>query len=146
MSSELSQSTSSVPAGGRTRRRRIRFLTAIAAGALAVMAIGAAIASASAPSGVVPTILARGSFDSFKVMSNPANGGLFKAEAKGPIDVVVRRHEYAVNGTTGTWRHTGLNWCRLHTPRFQSAHFNTSVSSPFSNVMMLSRNRIDPSG
>lgn len=105
MSSELSQSTSSVPAGGRTRRRRIRFLTAIAAGALAVMAIGAAIASASAPSGVVPTVLARGSFDSFKVMSNPANGGLFKAEAKGPIDVVVRRHEYAVNGTTGWHAH-----------------------------------------
>jgi quercetin dioxygenase-like cupin family protein len=78
---------------------------AIATAALALMAIGASMAAASAPSGVVPTILARGTFDAFKVMSYPDNGGLFKAEAKSPIDMVVRRHEYAVGATTGWHAH-----------------------------------------
>ena len=86
-------------------RRRARLLVALAVAALALMAIGGAIAAASAPSGVVPTVLARGTFDAFKVMSDPANGGLFKAEAKSPIDMVVRRHEYAVGATTGWHAH-----------------------------------------
>jgi quercetin dioxygenase-like cupin family protein len=86
-------------------RRRARLLVAVAAAARALMAIGGAIAAASAPSGVVPTVLARGTFDAFKVMSYPENGGLFKAEAKSPIDMVVRRHEYAVGATTGWHAH-----------------------------------------
>ena len=93
------------PIARRPVRRRARFLVAVASAALALMAIGGAIAAASAPSGVVPTILARGSFDAFKVMSNPDNGSLFKAEAKAPIDMVVRRHEYAVGATTGWHAH-----------------------------------------
>jgi hypothetical protein len=93
------------PVARRPVRRRARFVVAIAAAALALVAIGGAIAAASAPSGVVPTVLARGSFDAFKVMSNPDNGGLFKAEAKSPIDMVVRRHEYAVGATTGWHAH-----------------------------------------
>jgi quercetin dioxygenase-like cupin family protein len=89
----------------RPARRRARFVVAIAIAALALMAIGGAMAAASAPSGVVPTVLARGTFDAFKVMSYPDNGGLFKAEAKTPIDMVVRRHEYAVGATTGWHAH-----------------------------------------
>ena len=60
---------------------------------------------ASPPSGVTPTLLARGSYSDFKVASNPDNGGMFKAEAKGPIDVVVRQHDYAVGGSTGWHAH-----------------------------------------
>jgi len=60
---------------------------------------------ASPPSGVTPTVLSRVSFDRFKVMSDPADGGLFKVEAKGPIDMVVRRHEYAPGGSTGWHAH-----------------------------------------
>jgi quercetin dioxygenase-like cupin family protein len=93
------------PTVRRLVRRRARFFVAIATAALALMAIGGAMAAASAPSGVVPTILARGTFDAFKVMSYPENGGLFKAEAKAPIDLVVRRHEYAVGATTGWHAH-----------------------------------------
>ncbi|MFL5778712.1 MAG: cupin domain-containing protein [Chloroflexota bacterium] len=90
---------------GRPARRRARFLVAVATAALALMAIGGAMAAASAPSGVVPTILARGTFEPFKVLSYPEAGGLFKAEAKAPIDMVVRRHEYAVGATTGWHAH-----------------------------------------
>ncbi len=89
----------------RPARRRARVVVAIATAALALVAIGGAMAAASAPSGVVPTILARGTFDAFKVMSYPDNGGLFKAEAKTPIDMVVRRHEYAIGATTGWHAH-----------------------------------------
>jgi len=90
---------------GRPHRRRALFLVAVATASLALVAIGGAIAAASAPWGVTPTVLARGSFDAFKVMSNPDNGGLFKAEAKAPIDIVVRRHDYAVGATTGWHAH-----------------------------------------
>ena len=81
---------------------------ALSAGALAlaIIAVGAGTTTLASPaSGVTPTVLARGTYDSFKVMSYPANGGLFKAEAKQPIDVVVRRHEYAVGASTGWHSH-----------------------------------------
>jgi hypothetical protein len=82
--------------------------TSLAAGALAlaVTLIGAVTATLASPaSGSSPTLLARGTYPEFKVMSNPENGGLFKAEAKGPVDVVVRRHDYVAGGYTGWHAH-----------------------------------------
>jgi Cupin domain len=73
--------------------------------ALAVLAVAVNVTFASPASGVTPTLLSRGAFDSFKVMSYPDGAGLFKAEAKQPIDVVVRRHDYAVGSTTGWHAH-----------------------------------------
>ena len=86
----------------RTLKRPI-VLAAVAA--LTFAATAATITIASSPSGVTPTVLARGTYDSFKVMSHPDGNGLFKAEAKQPIDVVVRRHEYAAGGSTGWHAH-----------------------------------------
>jgi hypothetical protein len=72
--------------------------------ATALVTVAVTIALASPPSGVTPTLLARGTYDSFKVIR--AEGpNMFKAEAKAPIDVVVRRHEYAPGGTTGWHQH-----------------------------------------
>ena len=82
--------------------------TSVAAGAVALAAvlIGAVTTTLASPaSGSTPTLLARGAYDAFKVMSNPANGGLFKAEAKQPVDVVVRRHDYLAGGYTGWHAH-----------------------------------------
>ncbi|MEO6207701.1 MAG: hypothetical protein ABIP77_07085 [Candidatus Limnocylindrales bacterium] len=76
---------------------------ALAATVLAVTA--ATFALASPASNVSPTLLARGTYDSFKVMSKPDNGGLYKAEVKAPIDVVVRQHTYAAGGDTGWHAH-----------------------------------------
>lgn len=78
---------------------------ASALGAVALLVGAVSLTMASAATGVTPTVLARGTFDSFKVMSNPANGGQFKAEAKEPIDVVVRRHEYIAGASTGWHSH-----------------------------------------
>ncbi len=79
-------------------------LSAIAAAA-ALALVGVAIATASPASNVTPTLLSRGTYDSFKVMSNPDSGGLFKAEAKAAVDVVVRQHTYAPGGSTGWHAH-----------------------------------------
>ena len=49
--------------------------------ALVVLAAVAAVALASPPSGVTPTVLARGTYDAFKVRSNPHSPVNFKAKA-----------------------------------------------------------------
>jgi quercetin dioxygenase-like cupin family protein len=82
-----------------------RTLAVAALAALALLSSVVSMTFASPPSGVTPTVLSRVSFDRFKVMSDPADGGLFKAEAKGPIDMVVRRHEYTPGGSTGWHAH-----------------------------------------
>jgi hypothetical protein len=89
----------------RSPRGRIRSFVAatVAVVALGAIAVGGAIANPA--TGVSPTLLSRGTFDSFKVTGYPDGAGLFKAEAKQPIDVVVRRHEYAVGGNTGWHAH-----------------------------------------
>jgi quercetin dioxygenase-like cupin family protein len=56
---------------------------------------------------VTPTVFARGTFDAFKVKSASDSPVDFKAKAKSPIDVVVRRHDYAVGSTTGRHSHPG---------------------------------------
>ena len=58
---------------------------------LLALAVSVAVTKASPPSGVTPTVLARGTFDAFKVKSAPGSPVDFKAKAKSPIDVVVRR-------------------------------------------------------
>jgi|SRR4051794_12003397 hypothetical protein len=93
----------SLRAGGPTRRTRSLLLALIVAIVLAANAVTATVAST--PSGVTPTVLARGTYDSFKVKSHPEGLGEFKASANKPIDVVVRRHEYAVGSSTGWHAH-----------------------------------------
>ena len=85
--------------------RPTRLIAMSSVAALVLVGTVATMTIASSPSGVTPTLLARGSYDSFKVASFPEGSGLFKAEAKQPIDVVVRRHDYAVGGSTGWHAH-----------------------------------------
>lgn len=79
-------------------------LAAITATAILALTI-VTIATASPASNVTPVLLNRATFDEFKVMSNPDNGGLVKIEAKGPLDVVVRQHTYLPGGSTGWHAH-----------------------------------------
>src|SRR5512146_2735083 len=85
------------------RRPPMLPMRSLAAAALAAAALITALAAstiASPASGVTPTLLARGTYDSFNVKS--AEGPqMFKAEAKDAIDVVIRRHDYAAGGSTG---------------------------------------------
>ena len=88
-------------------KRRVYSLALAAAAALLVVAVLVAVAVASPASGVTPTLLARGTYDSFKVRSYPHGPGDFKAESKGPTDIVVRRHAYAPGSHTGWHTHPG---------------------------------------
>jgi len=84
-----------------------RRMSVLAALALLAFAAFVAVTYASAPSGVTPTVLARGTFDAFKVRSYPQGPGDFKAEAKAATDVVVRKHDYAPGSYTGWHSHPG---------------------------------------
>ena len=84
------------------RRKRSLATAAIAATALLVAAVTFAVASPAV--NVTPTLLARGTYPAFKV-SSMHGPGMFKADAKSPIDVVVRRHDYAAGGSTGWHAH-----------------------------------------
>jgi hypothetical protein len=89
-------------------KRRMKFLATVAA-AVALLSLGAfvAITKASPPSGVTPTLLARGTYDAFHVESDREGPVRFKARAKAPLDVVVRRHDYDPGSTTGWHTHPG---------------------------------------
>jgi hypothetical protein len=52
--------------------------------------------AASPPSGVTPTLLARGVYEDFKVKSSPRSPVDFQVKAKSPVHVVVRKHDYAI--------------------------------------------------
>jgi quercetin dioxygenase-like cupin family protein len=84
-----------------------RKLSLLAAMTLLALAASVAVTMASPPSGVTPTVLARGTYDAFKVRSAPGSPVDFKAKAKSPVDFVVRRHVYAVGSTTGWHSHPG---------------------------------------
>ena len=89
-------------------KRRMSLLTTFAC-ATALLALAAFVATAKAepPSGVTPTLLARGTYDAFKVSSHAQGPIDFTAEAKAPMDIVVRRHDYAPHSTTGWHSHPG---------------------------------------
>ncbi len=89
------------------RKRRALPIAAIALVALGVFAAVAAVSLAQPATGVTPTVLARGSYDSFKVKSAPGSPVDLKVKAKAPMDVVVRRHDYSVGANTGWHQHPG---------------------------------------
>jgi hypothetical protein len=84
-----------------------RTVSLLVATALLALVASVAITMASPPWGVTPTLLARGTYDEFNVRSVPGSPVKFKAKAKSPIDIVVRKHDYAVGGYTGWHGHPG---------------------------------------
>ena len=84
-----------------------RTVLLIGAAALLALVATVAITMASPPVGVTPTLLARGTYGDFNVRSAPGSPVKFKAKAKSPIDIVVRKHDYGVGGYTGWHGHPG---------------------------------------
>ncbi len=83
----------------------MRKVLALYLGATALLVVLVTPTFASPASGVAPTVLSRGTFDRFKVMSNPDNGGLVKLETKSDTEVWVRQHVYQPGGSTGWHAH-----------------------------------------
>ena len=70
--------------------------------------LAAAVTFGSPPSNVRPTVLARGTYDAFKVKVHPRGPVDFQAQAKSPLDIVVRQHDYEPGGHTGWHTHPGV--------------------------------------
>jgi len=88
-------------------KSRYRLLL-VSLAALAALAVSVAVIQAEPPSGVTPTVLARGTYSSFNVRSDP-RGTIpdFRAHSRTPIDLIVRQHDYAPGSTTGWHKHPG---------------------------------------
>lgn len=86
-------------------KRRISLVAALALLAFAALV---AITKAEPASGVRATVLARGTYDSFNIRSDP-HGPIadFRAFSTAPIDIVVRQHDYDPGSTTGWHSHPG---------------------------------------
>ena len=67
----------------------------------------AGVTMASPASGVTPTLLARGAYEDFRVKSVKGSPVEFDVKAKSVVDVVVRRHDYAIGSHTGWHSHPG---------------------------------------
>ena len=65
------------------------------------------VTMASPAMGVQPTLLARGAYEDFKVKSIKGSPVEFDVKAKSVVDVVVRKHDYAVASHTGWHSHPG---------------------------------------
>ncbi|HEY1325882.1 MAG TPA: cupin domain-containing protein [Casimicrobiaceae bacterium] len=79
---------------------------------LVVLVFSAAVAvaatgSASPPTGVIPTLLSRGTYPAFNLDQAHESGVDFQARAKAPFDIVVRKHDYAPHAQTGWHTHPG---------------------------------------
>ena len=89
------------------KRYRHFLILAVFAVVLVTFAALVGVTAASPPSGVTPTLLARGLYADFKVKSIPESPVDFQVKAKTPVDVVVRKHDYAVGSHTGWHNHPG---------------------------------------
>ena len=115
--------------GGAVKRRP--YLPAIAVGiVLVVIASVGAVALASPPSGVTPTLLARGTYDAFKVTSGKSSPIDFKAKAKRSVDLVVRKHDYLPGSTTGWHSHPGPVFITVTQGQLTYYHYDDRNCTP----------------
>jgi len=87
------------------RKKRMILLTAVAS--VSVMAIFVAITMASPGSVITGTLLARGTYPSYDLKTDPKSPIDFKAKTRDQTDVVVQQHDYAPGATTGWHSHPG---------------------------------------
>lgn len=93
--------------GGEVKRYRHVLTIAVFGVVLVTFAALVGVTAASPPSGVTPTLLARGAYEDFKVRSIPDSPVDFQVKAKSPVDVVVRKHDYLIGSHTGWHSHPG---------------------------------------
>jgi len=71
------------------------------------LAVFVGVTRANPAVGVTPTLLARGTYDSYDVKTDAHSAIDFKAKTKEATDVVVQRHDFAAGATTGWHQHPG---------------------------------------
>lgn len=83
-----------------------KLVTALCALVL-VVTVYAILAWASPAVGVTPTLIGRATYEPFRVTSDPHSLVDVDVKAKSHVDIVVRTHDYAVDGSTGWHTHPG---------------------------------------
>ncbi len=83
-------------------RRRIGVLM-FSLCAFELMASASMPAQAEPAVGVTPTVIGRATYDAFDLQSDLG----FAAQAKSPLDIIVRTHDYAPGSSTGWHSHPG---------------------------------------
>lgn len=74
---------------------------------LCVLSLEIAVAArAEAPVGVTPNVIGRATYSAFSLQSNHSVLE-FSAEARRPVDVIVRTHDYVPGSSTGWHMHPG---------------------------------------
>lgn len=111
-------------------KRRVYLPALAAAIVLATLAAVGAVAMASPASGVTPTLLARGTYDTFNVSSDKRGGVDFRAKAKTQVDVVVRQHDYLPGSTTGWHRHPGPAFITVKSGELTYYHYDDRRCKP----------------
>jgi hypothetical protein len=89
------------------KRHRHFLVLAVFSMVLVAFAALVGVTAASPPTGVTPTLLARGAYEDFRVKSVKDSPVEFDVKAKSPVDVVVRKHDYLVGSDTGWHTHPG---------------------------------------
>ena len=107
-----------------------RKVSIVAAIPLLAFATFVAVTQASPPSGVTPTILARGTYDPFKVKSPHGSPVDFKAKARSPVDFVVRKHDYAIGAYTGWHTHPGPVFITVTQGELTYYHYGDPTCTP----------------
>ena len=92
----------------RIKHRLPLTIAVTAATAMATLVGLTTVTHAEGPTGVTATVLSRGTLPSFNVRSDP-HGPIadFRAHSTDPIDLIVRKHDYAVGSSTGWHSHPG---------------------------------------
>ena len=124
-----------------TKRRLFVVMALAAAIALPALATGDAITMASPPSGVTPTLLARGTYERYKVKSSLHQPNDYRAEAKVPTDIVVRQHDYASGSTTGWHSHPGTVFITVTKGQITFYHYDDPTCTP--HVVMAGQGYVD---
>jgi hypothetical protein len=102
-------------------------------GAMILVALAAfvAVTKANPPTGVTPTLLARGTYQPFNVRSDP-QGSIddFRAHSTGSIDVVVQRHDYLPGAHTGWHQHSGPIFITVTSGTLTFYEYNDPTCTP----------------
>jgi hypothetical protein len=109
-------------------RKRISLLGAVMLIALAAFV---AVTKANPPTGVTPTLLARGTYQPFNVRSDP-HGGIvdFRAHSTDPVDIVVQKHDYLPGANTGWHQHPGPIFITVTSGTLTFYEYNDPTCAP----------------
>jgi quercetin dioxygenase-like cupin family protein len=106
---------------------------AVLAATMALLSLAAfvGITKASSPVGVKGTLLARGTYDSFNVRSDP-QGSIadFRAHSTSPIDLVVQKHDYLPGASTGWHQHPGPVFITVTQGQLTFYEYNDPTCTP----------------